>query len=64
LSTSFPFTITHDPLGHWTVPGAQVIPQAPLLQTSPGWQRLPHIPQLVASDDTQAPLQVKTPGWH
>lgn len=64
LSASFPFVITHEPLGHCVVPGAQVDPQTPALQTSPGWQGMLQPAQFWASDEMQAPLQLSNPAWH
>jgi len=64
LSASLPFVVTHDPFGHWVVPGAQVEPHTPALQTSPGWQAMPQPAQFMASDEMQAPPQLRRPAWH
>lgn len=49
---------THAPL-HSVVPPPQLRAQEPCEQTSPGWQALPHAPQLSGSAlvSTQLPLQ-------
>jgi hypothetical protein len=64
LSGSVPFVTAQLPLGHIVVPAAQLEAQVPALQTSPSGQTVVHVPQWLLSDDTQAPLQTSSPGWH
>ena len=64
LSASFPLIVTQDPPGHWVVSGGQLPLHVPALQTSLAWQDVVQLPQWVASDETHAPLQLSSPGWH
>ena len=56
--------LAQEPLEHWVVPLAQLVAQAPALQTWPDGQALVQLPQWVASDDTQTPPQLSSPAWH
>ena len=50
------------PPGHWVVPEAQLDEQLPLLQTEVvPLHAIVQVPQWVASDDTQLPLQRNRP---
>jgi hypothetical protein len=62
-SVSLPVVSTQlDP--HSVSPVSQLELQAPLLQTCPDWQVVEQLPQCVASDATQEPLQSISPVWH
>ncbi len=52
------------PPEHCICPEAQLVEHAPLLQTCVPVQVLPHMPQLLASEATQAPLQFSWPAPH
>jgi hypothetical protein len=64
LRGSLPLMLAQEPLEHWVVPLAQLVAQAPALQTWPDGQALVQLPQWVASDDTQTPPQLSSPAWH
>jgi len=49
---------------HSVRPLSQLEVQAPLLHTWPDWQTIEQLPQCVASDATQDPLQSISPDWH
>jgi hypothetical protein len=49
---------------HIVCPAEQVELQTLLLQTWLAWQTFVQLPQWVASDGTQEPLQSSKPGWH
>jgi hypothetical protein len=51
-----------DPHSIWSA--AQLEVHAPSLQTCPVWQVVEQLPQCVASDATQEPLQSISPDWH
>jgi hypothetical protein len=57
-------TFAHLPPEHWVSPEPQLEAQLPLLHTCVPVHVLPHVPQLLTSEGTHAPLQLSWPLPH
>jgi hypothetical protein len=64
LRGSFPLVVAQAPFEQAVAPAEQLVAQAPALQTCPEGQAFVQLPQWLASDETQVPLQLSSSAWH